>query len=71
MKDTLLLTVKRMGINGEGIAYYKRRAIFNWSTHDPIVVNDGSQVAADKGTLTPQEAFLTLPPGWPRPKGLP
>ena len=28
MKDTLLLTVKRMGINGEGIAYYKRRAIF-------------------------------------------
>lgn len=28
MKDTLLLTVKRLGINGEGIAYYKRRAIF-------------------------------------------
>ena len=28
MKDTLLLTVKRLGINGEGIAYYKRKAVF-------------------------------------------
>lgn len=27
-KNTLLLTVKRMGINGEGIAYYKRKAVF-------------------------------------------
>ena len=24
----LLLTIKRMGINGEGIAYYKRKAVF-------------------------------------------
>ncbi len=26
--DLLLLTIKRMGINGEGIAYYKRLAVF-------------------------------------------
>ena len=26
--DTLLLNVKRLGINGEGIAYYKKRAVF-------------------------------------------
>ena len=28
MENTLLLTIKRMGINGEGIGYYKRKAIF-------------------------------------------
>ena len=26
--DLILLTIKRMGINGEGIGYYKRQAIF-------------------------------------------
>ena len=28
MENTLLLTIKRMGINGEGIGYYKSKAIF-------------------------------------------
>ena len=28
MENTILVTIKRMGINGEGIAYYKRKAIF-------------------------------------------
>ena len=28
MKDTLLLTIKRLGINGEGIGFYKRQVVF-------------------------------------------
>ena len=26
--QTILLTIKRLGINGEGIGYYKRQAVF-------------------------------------------
>lgn len=28
VNDLILLTIKRLGINGEGIAYYKRKAVF-------------------------------------------
>jgi len=28
INDVVLLTIKRLGINGEGIAYYKRLAVF-------------------------------------------
>lgn len=38
MENTILLTIKRMGINGEGIGYYKRKAIFVPGTIEGEVV---------------------------------